>query len=123
MRETGMLDKAKAEAFARAWMSAWNDRDIDRILAHYSDGVVFHSPRIALVMGTRAVSISGKAALRDYWTKALERSPELFFELENVLTSSDAITLLYTNHREELVAETFLFDRDGEVHESVAAYR
>lgn len=104
-------------------MSAWNDRDIDRILAHYADGVVFHSPRIALVMGSGAASVSGKAALRDYWTKALERSPGLFFELESVLTSSDAITLLYTNHREELVAETFLFDDDGEVRGSVAAYR
>ncbi|MDP1554002.1 MAG: nuclear transport factor 2 family protein [Hyphomonas sp.] len=117
------FDRATAERFARAWMSAWNDRDLDRILSHYSDGVVFHSPRIALVMGKDAASVSGKAALRDYWTSALERSPELFFELENVLTGSDAITLLYTNHREELVAETFLFDGDGEVRESVAAYR
>lgn len=120
---TPPFDRAKAETFARAWLSAWNDRDIDRILAHYSDGVVFHSPRIALVMGGGAASVSGKAALRDYWTKALARSPELFFELESVLTGSDAVTLLYTNHREELVAETFLFDGDGEVRESVAAYR
>ena len=118
-----MLDKAKAEKFARAWMSAWNDRDIDRILAHYSDGVVFHSPRIALVLGNKAASVTGKPALRDYWTRALERSPELFFELENVLTGSHALTPLYTNHREELVAETFIFDADGEVRESIAAYR
>lgn len=117
------LDRAKAETFARAWVSAWNDRDIDRILSHYADAVVFHSPRIALVMGNDAASLSGKAALRDYWTAALERSPELYFELENVLTSSDALTLLYTNHREELVAETFVFDKEGEVRESVAAYR
>jgi hypothetical protein len=84
---------------------------------------VFHSPRIARVMGNGAASVFGKAALRDYWTRALERSHELFFELENVLTGSDALTLLYTNHREELVAETFVFDGDGEVRESIAAYR
>lgn len=118
-----MLDKAKADAFARAWVAAWNDRDIDRILSHYADNVVFHSPRIALVLGGGAASVRGKAALRDYWTKALERSSTLYFELDTVLTSSDAITLLYTNHREELVAETFLFDGEGEVCESVAAYR
>jgi hypothetical protein len=117
-----MLDRNKAEAFARAWLAAWNDRDIDRILSHYSDGVVFHSPRIAHVLGTGAPSVSGKAALRDYWTEALKRAPELFFELEAVLTSSDALTLLYTNHREERVAETFLFDAHGEVREAVAAY-
>jgi hypothetical protein len=118
-----MFDRTRAETFARAWMAAWNDRDIDRILSHYSDGIVFHSPRIEMVMGNGAASVSGKAALRDYWTRALARSPELFFELENVLTGSDAVTLLYTNHREELVAETFLFDGDGEVCESIAAYR
>jgi hypothetical protein len=118
-----MMDKVKADAFARAWMSAWNDRDIDRILSHYADGIVFHSPRIAFVMGNGAASVAGKAALRDYWTEALERAPELFFELETVLTGSDALTILYTNHREELVAETFVFDADGEVRESIAAYR
>lgn len=104
-------------------MSAWNDRDIDRILSHYADGVVFHSPCIALVMGDDTATISGKAGLRDYRTRALERSPELFFELENLLTRSDAITLLYTNHRKEFVAETFVFDADGEVREPVATYR
>ncbi len=117
-----MLDRNKAETFARAWVAAWNDRDIDRILSHYADNVVFHSPRIARVMGNGAASVSGKAELRDYWTEALKHAPELFFELEAVLTSSDAITLLYTNHREERVAETFVFDADGDVRESVAAY-
>lgn len=117
-----MLDRNKAETFAHAWVAAWNDRDLDRILSHYSDGVVFHSPRIARVMGNGAASVSGKAALRDYWTEALKHAPELFFELEAVLTSSDALTLLYTNHREERVAETFVFDAHGEVRESVAAY-
>lgn len=81
---------------------------------------MFHSPRIPLVMGSGAASISGKTELRDYWTKALERSAEPFFELGNLLTSSDAITLLYTSHREEHVAGTFLFDDDGEVGGPVA---
>lgn len=118
-----MLDTNQADAFARDWVAAWNDRDIDRILSHYADNIVFHSPRIARVMGNGAPSVSGKAALRDYWTAALARASELFFELEAVLTSSDALTLLYTNHREEQVAETFIFGADGEVRESVAAYR
>ncbi len=33
------------------------------------------------------------------------------------------MTILYTNHREELVAETFIFDPDGRVARSVASYR
>ena len=30
-----------ADAFARAWIAAWNARDLDSILAHCADGVVF----------------------------------------------------------------------------------
>ncbi|MCA8900038.1 MAG: nuclear transport factor 2 family protein [Hyphomonas sp.] len=118
-----MLTRDFADEFANDWLAAWNDRDIDRILSHYADHVVFHSPRIALVMGDGAASVTGKAALRDYWTKALSMARQLFFTLDDVLVGSDALTILYTNHREERVAETFIFDGHGEVVRSIAAYR
>jgi hypothetical protein len=118
-----MFDRATAEDFARDWLAAWNDRDIERILSHYSDEIIFHSPRIAKVMGKDIKSVFGKKALRDYWTKALALAPQLFFELDDILVGSDAMTILYTNHREELVAETFIFDADGRVARSVASYR
>jgi ketosteroid isomerase-like protein len=118
-----MLSRAFAEAFANDWLSAWNDRDIDRILSHYADDVVFHSPRIALVMGNDATTVRGKEALQTYWTEALAKGPNLFFALDDILVSSDAITILYTNHREQSVAETFLFNEDGEISQAIAAYR
>ena len=118
-----MLSREFAEDFARGWLSAWNDRDIDRILSHYADDVVFHSPRIALVMGNDATHVRGKKALQTYWTEALSKARKLFFDLDDILVGSDAVTILYTNHREEKVAETFLFNAEGEVCLSVAAYR
>ena len=118
-----MLSRTFAEGFANDWLSAWNDRDIDRILSHYADDVVFHSPRIALVMGNGAATVRGKKALQTYWTEALLHARELYFDLDDILVSSDAVTILYTNHREEKVAETFVFNADGEVALSIAAYR
>ena len=118
-----MLSRAFAEAFANDWLSAWNDRDIDRILSHYADDIVFHSPRIAIVMGNDANTVHGKKALQAYWTEALSKARSLFFAIDDVLVSSDALTILYTNHREEKVAETFVFNEDGEVCQSIAAYR
>lgn len=118
-----MLDRAFAGGFARDWLAAWNDRDIERILSHYSEEIIFHSPRIARVMENEAMSLFGKKALRDYWTKALSLAPQLFFELDDILIGSDALTILYTNHREELVAETFVFGPEGKVVRSIAAYR
>lgn len=117
------LSRPFAEAFARDWLAAWNDRDIERILAHYGEEIVFHSPRIEKVMGHQTGSVFGKKALRDYWTKALTAAPQLFFEMDEVLVGSDALTILYTNHREELVAETFIFGPEGKVVRSIAAYR
>lgn len=118
-----MFTRDFAEAFARDWLSAWNDRDIDRILSHYADDIVFHSPRISTVMDNDATTVHGKKALQAYWTEALAKAPRIFFDFDDILVSSDAVTILYTNHREEKVAETFVFNEDGEVAHSIAAYR
>ncbi len=117
------MARPDADSFAREWVAAWNDHDLDGVLSHYADGVVFHSPRIAQVMGTGEAHLTGKAALREYWQAALSGASDLFFELDDVLTGSDAITLLYTNHRGQSAAETFIFDADGEICIAVAAYR
>lgn len=116
------MRKQDAKAFARSWLAAWNDRDLDAILEHYDEDIVFHSPRIADVMGGQALSVEGKPALRKYWTAALERAPKLYFELDHVFTGSKALTLLYTNHRDQRVTETFVFGETGKVVLAMAAY-
>ena len=117
-----MIDADKAQAFAREWVKAWNDHDLEAILSHYAEDVVFHSPRIRMVTGRDVDSVSGKAALRDYWGTALNRLRNLYFEIDQVLSGSDALTILYTNERSQQVAETFIFGDNGKVVRSIAAY-
>lgn len=117
-----MTDRNFAERFAREWAQAWNDKDIEAILRHYSDDVVFHSPRIALLLGSDKPSVEGKDALRAYWAAALEKSPALYFEVDRVFVGADALTILYTNHRDETVAETFVFNTARRVRLSAATY-
>jgi len=117
-----MINQNFAERFARDWAASWNDRDLDAIMAHYADSIIFHSPRIKTVLSVERATIEGKAALRDYWETALEAAPELYFEIDTVLVSSDALTVLYTNHRDQQVAETFVFDERLRVSRSIAAY-
>ena len=112
----------EVDAFARAWVAAWNDRDIEAILEHYDEGVVFHSPRIVDVMGGDAASVTGKDNLRTYWLAALDRAPKLYFELDRVFAGSDTLTLLYANHRDQMVTETFVFGAAGKVVTAMAAY-
>ncbi len=112
----------QAQAFAAAWIDAWNARDLDRVLGHYADDIVFRSPRIALVIGDESCLVRGRAALAVYWRKALAMNPGLHFDLDDVYVSKDAVTLAYRNHRGQRAAETMLFDDRGLVREGIAAY-
>jgi ketosteroid isomerase-like protein len=63
---------------------AWNAHDLDELLGHFSDDVVFTSPVAAeLIQGSGGV-IRGKDALRDYWALGLKLIPDLRFTVEGV---------------------------------------
>ena len=82
-------------AFARAWQDACNSHDLDRILALYSETVVFKSPRVFAISGEESGTLHGKAAVRDYWQKLLEKRPNLAFSMDRVFAGLDTIALEY----------------------------
>jgi len=117
-----ILDRENAHRFADEWIAAWNSHDLDRILSHYTEGVVFHSPGIARYTGGKAPFVEGKTALRAYWAVALQQVSDLEFELVEVFVGSDALTIHYANERGQRVAETCVLDDDGAVTLSIATY-
>jgi ketosteroid isomerase-like protein len=68
---------AEALGFAQAWVRDWNAHDLEALLAHFSDDVVFTSPVAATVLPGSDGVIRGKQALREYWTEGLRRIPDL----------------------------------------------
>jgi ketosteroid isomerase-like protein len=115
------VDLAFAQRFAEDWAAAWNSHDLDRILEHYTDDLVFASPRIAQLVGEPSGEVQGKAALRAYWRKGLEHLPDLHVTLEDVRVSVDTIVINYRNQRPQPVAEVLTF-RDGSVCRGLGAY-
>ena len=103
-----------AAAFAHEWTTAWNARDVERVLRHVADDVVFTSPLAARFAPESGGTVRGKDALRRYWTVALESHPDLHFELIDVYSGVDTIVLHYRNEAEALIAEVFTF-RAGRV--------
>src|SRR5688500_16836803 len=93
------MDSNFARAFAIEWIAAWNSRDLGRILAHYEDDFEMSSPVITALLGEPSGRLRGKAAVGAYWTKALERSPHLHFELVTALAGVDSVTIYYRGHR------------------------
>jgi hypothetical protein len=105
-------------AYADEWINAWNGRDVERVLAHFADRVVFSSPLAAAVVEGSGGVVRGKDALRTYWNAALERSPDLRFELIGAYVGVDSVVINYRSHRGHVVNEVLIFD-DGLV---VAGY-
>ena len=68
-------------AFADDWVRAWNGHDVEAVLAHFHDDVVFTSPVAARVLPETGGVVRGKAALRDYWVTALGMLPGLHFDV------------------------------------------
>ena len=99
------------DAFAVAWEAAWNSHDLDRILAHYSADVTFRSAKAMRLVGHG--ELRGKAALRDYWARALEAQPELSFVVVDVLHGHGMLVITYRNQRDVLAAETLRMDATG----------
>jgi ketosteroid isomerase-like protein len=117
---TAPADIAAARAFAEDWVAAWNRHDLERILSHYAEDVVFRSRKAARLVGTGTVK--GKAALRDYWSKALAGQPDLKFTLGAVYLGHEMVTLAYRNQRGIEATETFQFGADGRVIRSAACH-
>jgi len=111
----------KADDFAAAWQDAWNSHDLDRIMHHYRDDIVFRSRKARDLVGSG--EIHGKAALRDYWSQALACQPDLEFRVQQVFEGHDAIVIFYINHRGVHVAETLYFDSAGGVFLASACHR
>lgn len=105
-----------ARAFAADWAAAWNRRDVEHVLAHFHEEVVFTSPTALAVVGT--ATVRGKAALRAYWTAALERLASLHFTIDRTVWDAERreLAILYTSDtgaKRVRVSENLVFDAAG----------
>lgn len=115
------IERDFAVEFAHRWINAWNRHDLDAVLSCYADDFIFSSPLVAAIAEEPSGTLCGKAAVRAYWSKGLERIPDLHFDLRDVLAGVDCVTLYYRGHR-GMAAESFFFDESGKVKEAHACY-
>ena len=111
----------ESKCYADQWVRAWNAHDIEAVLDHFRDDVVFTSPVAARVVPESGGVVRGKAALRDYWTTALSQQADLQFEVVGVYRGESTLVINYRNHRGQLVNEVLTFD-GGKVREGHGTY-
>ena len=106
-------------AFSADWVAAWNAHDVEAVLSHFHDDVVFTSPTAARVVPASGGVVRGKQALREYWTAGLRLVPDLHFVVERVHAGVAVLVLTYRNQAGGLVDEVLVFS-DGLVVEGHA---
>ena len=117
-----MLSRAFSLKFANEWINSWNSHDIGQILSHYTDDFEFSSPFIVLTMNVASGTLKGKDAMGAYWSKSLERIPDLNFELIDVYFGVSSITILYKAILGKVATEVLIFNDELKVYKSFANY-
>lgn len=116
------MNDEQAVAFARGWVRAWNDRDVEEILSHFAEDVIFTSPLAARVMPESAGVLEGKDALRRYWNEALRHSADLHFELLEVYSGVDTLVIRFRTQQGMDRCEVLTF-RSGLVRAGHGTYQ
>jgi hypothetical protein len=112
-----------ARTFADRWISDWNRKDVEAVLSHFSESVLFTSPRAKGIVGTSRVE--RKSSLREYWTKAIDRIQTIHFTLDYVISDADRIGIVYIAEiegRRMRCVEFMVFGDDGLVCEGEAMH-
>jgi hypothetical protein len=117
-----MIETSFARELAAEWIAAWNAHDLPRVLSHYTDDFEMASPKIVDIAGEPSGVLRGKAAVGAYWRKALDRIPNLKFELLAVFVGARSVALHYRNQAGGLAVETLELDDKRHVHRAAAHY-
>jgi hypothetical protein len=119
------MNREEAVEYAHRWANAWNRLDVEAILEHFDDDVIFSSPKALEAVGVPTVH--SKEALRNYWTQALQPVTSLRFTIVRVIWDPDAseLAIIYdrqVNGRPDRAAEILRFGVSGRVVQGEVFY-
>ena len=117
-----MVTRDRALKFAREWIEAWNTHDLQAVLSHYTDDFEMSSPFIGAFAGEPSGTLKGKTQVGAYWQNAFERFPDLRFELLEVFTCVDSVTIYYKSVLGKLATEVLFLNQDGKAYRALAHY-
>ena len=117
------MTKDFATEFAKAWVGAWNAHDLEKVLSHYSEDFTIESPIAVKLYPQSGGTVVGKSEVRKYWTIGLEKSPNLQFELTDVLVGVNSLALhLFNTASNRKSVEVMSFNSEGKVYKAVVCF-
>ncbi len=116
------MNTDQLKKFAHDWISAWNSHDLDRILEHYTDDFEITTPMIKIAMGVETGTLKGKESIREYWSIALNKIPDLHFDLQEVTAGVGTVALYYKSVLDKMSVEVMFINEDGKIYKVLAHY-
>ena len=113
-------DTARLSTLGQEWIAAWNARDLERVLTLYADDFEMTSEYIHAMGFDASGTLRGKDQVRNYWATALAGLPELHFELIDLFTSPDSLTVYYQNERGSKMCEYLRLNAQGKIAQGSA---
>lgn len=107
------MDITAAKQFAEAWIAAWNSHEIEAIMAHYAEGIVFSSPFITMLKFNDTGVISNKHDLQRYFEIGLKAYPDLYFDLQGIYTGINTVAVHYKSVNNRVAVEVFELNEAG----------
>ena len=98
--------------FAKEWIEAWNAHDLDRILSHYTEDFEITTPMIKIALGIDSGSLKGKDNIREYWSAAFKKIPDLHFDLKDATEGLGSIAIYYQSVLEKMAMEVMFFNEN-----------
>lgn len=117
-----MITTEQARNFAKQWIKSWNSRDIESVLSHYTEDIEMTTPFISIYTDNSTGTVKGKNYLRKYWETALSNIEDINFEIIDVLTGVNSITIYYKAVLGKKGAEVFFLNNKGQVYRANAHY-
>ena len=81
---------------ARQWLSAFNEHNLEKLLALYAQDAVHYSPKLKLRHPETNGLIKGKENLRAWWKDAFDRLPTLQYKATSLTANSERVFMEYT---------------------------
>jgi hypothetical protein len=110
-----------------SWTKAWNDHNLKDILSHYSERILFRSPKVKLIFPNRtSTSITNKKDLEEYFSLGLRKFPHQRIVPVEYFLKHQIVIFKYQGTPDNKiywsVMEKFEFNKDGLSDESSVYY-
>lgn len=103
---------------AEAWLAAFEARDLDALLALYSENATHTSPKIRERHPDTGGELRGRAAMRAWWQDSFDRLPSLCYIATQITAGPDSVVLEYIRRLDGVpdlpISESFDV-RDGRI--------